>query len=137
MGKVVIMVTNRIILENIFLKEKIWRCHGHFGHEFGLAKIEGSVGDFLSLSLSLMTRITFFSLLPFFVSILVYFEIMLSCILFIMIPVICVGRLCFSTLQVGMIYWYWVPWECWLPCCKQKVILLKCCFLHHCFYCRY
>lgn len=47
MGKIVIMVANRIILElfNIFLKEKLLRCHGHFVQEFGLAKIEGSVGD--------------------------------------------------------------------------------------------
>lgn len=47
MGKIVIMVASRIILElfNIFLKEKLLRCHGHFVQEFGLAKIEGSVGD--------------------------------------------------------------------------------------------
>ncbi len=38
-----------------------------------------------------------------------------------MIVVICVGRLYFLTSPVGMMYWYWVLWVYWPPCCKQKV----------------
>jgi hypothetical protein len=65
MGKVVIMVANIIILElfNNFLKEKIWRCHGHFVQEFGLAKIEGSVGVFIYLFIFYYYDITVYMLI--------------------------------------------------------------------------